>query len=155
MNYNSMSDYELLHYLDLSSDDPLIRRLINVLAKTRGALIDDLESAGMDSQSWTFGEGWNKFSPGQYIEELRNDVRHAEDDLELAQRELEQMADERDQLKTRNIMQLITEAQQEKNAAASRANEAWTETNRVRKENDKLREQIDMWGRLNHIKQGA
>jgi hypothetical protein len=155
MNYNSMSDYELLHYLDLSSDDPLIRRLINVLAKTRGALIDDLESAGMDSQSWTFGEGWVKYSPGQYIEELRNDVRHAEDELELAQRELEQMADERDQLKTRSIMQLITEAQQEKNAAASRANEAWTETNRVRKENDKLREQIDMWGRLNHVKQGA
>jgi uncharacterized protein (DUF3084 family) len=122
-----------------------------VLTRTRGALIDDLESAGMDSQSWTFGEGWNKFSPGQYIEELRNDVRHAENELELAQEALEQAIDERDQLKTRNIMQLITEAQQEKNAAASRANEAWTETNRVRKENDKLREQIDMWGRLNQI----
>ena len=155
MNYNSMSDQELLHYLDLSTSDPLIRRLINVLTRTRGALIDDLESAGMDSQSWTFGEGWNKFSPGQYIEELRNDLRRAEDELELAQEELQQAIDERDQLKTRNIMQLITEAQQEKNAAASRANEAWTETNRVRKENDKLREQIDMWGRLNHIKQGA
>ena len=151
MNYNSMSDYELLHYLDLSSDDLLIRRLINVLTKTRGALIDDLESAGMDSQSWTFGEGWNKFSPGQYIEELRNDIRHAEDELELAQEELEQAINERDQLKTRNIMQLITEAQQEKNAAASRANEAWTETNRVRKENDKLREQIDMWGAMNRV----
>jgi hypothetical protein len=151
MNYNSMSDQELLHYLDLSSNDPLIRRLINVLTRTRGALIDDLESAGMDSQSWTFGEGWNKFSPGQYIEELRNDVRRAEDELELAQEALEQAIDERDQLKTRNIMQLITEAQQEKNAAASRANEAWTETNRVRKENDKLREQIDMWGAMNRV----
>ena len=152
MNYHSMSAYELLHYLDLSSDDPLIRRLINVLAKTRGALIDDLESAGMDSQSWTFGEGWNKFSPGQYIEELRNDVRHAEDELELAQEELQQAIDERDQLKTRNIMQLITEAQQEKNAAASRANEAWKEANRVREENAKLREQIDMWGSLNRVR---
>jgi hypothetical protein len=155
MNYNSMSDQELLHYLDLSSNDPLIRRLINVLTRTRGALIDDLESAGMDSQSWTFGEGWNKFSPGQYIEELRNDLRRAEDDLEMAQHELQQAMDDIDQLKTRTIMQLITEAQQEKNAAASRANEAWQETNRVRKENDKLREQIDMWGRLNHVKQGA
>jgi hypothetical protein len=155
MNYNSMSDQELLHYLDLSSNDPLIRRLINVLAKTRGALIDDLESAGMDSQSWTFGEGWNKFSPGQYIEELRNDIIHAENELELAQEELRQAMDDIDQLKTRTIMQFITEAQQEKNAAASRANEAWQETNRVRKENDKLREQIDMWGRLNHVKQGA
>jgi hypothetical protein len=155
MNYNSMSDQELLHYLDLSSNDPLIRRLINVLAKTRGALIDDLESAGMDSQSWTFGEGWNKFSPGQYIEELRNDLRRAEDDLELAQDELRQAIDERDQLKVRGVMQLIEEVQSEKRISKARADEAWTETNRVRQENAKLREQIDMWGRLNQVKQGA
>jgi hypothetical protein len=155
MNYNSMSDQELLHYLDLTSSDPLIRRLINVLAKTRGALIDDLEAAGMDPQRWTFGDNWTKFSPGQYIEELRNDIRNAEDKLELAQEELEQVINERDQLKTRTIMQFISEAQQEKNAAAVRANEAWAETNRVREENSKLREQIDMWGRLNHIKQGV
>jgi hypothetical protein len=155
MNYNSMSDQELLHYLDLSSNDPLIRRLINVLAKTRGALIDDLESAGMDSQSWTFGEGWNKYSPGQYIEELRNDLRRAKDDLELAQDELRQAIDERDQLKVRGVMQLIEEVQSEKRISKARADEAWTETNRVRQENAKLREQIDMWGRLNQVKQGA
>jgi hypothetical protein len=151
MNYNTMSDQELLHYLDLSSDDPLIRRLINVLAQTRGALIDDLESAGMDSQSWTFGEGWNKYSPGQYIEELRNDIRRAEDELELAQEELEQAIDERDQLKTRTTMQFIAEVQKEQDAAASRENAAYKEAARVREENNKLREQIDMWGRLNHV----
>lgn len=151
MNYHSMADHELLHYLDLSSDDPLIRRLINVLRRTRGALIDDLESAGMDSQSWTFGEGWNKYSPGQYIEELRNDVSHAEDELELAQDELRQVIDERDQLKTRTIMQFITEVQKEQNAAASRENAAYKEAARVREENDKLREQIDMWGAMNRI----
>ena len=151
MNCNSMSDHELLHYLDLSSNDPLIRRLINVLAKTRGALIDDLESAGMDSQSWTFGEGWNKYSPGQYIEELRNDVSRAEDELELAQEELEQMRDERDQLKTRNIMQFIEEVNKEKNRCSLIASDAMKESNKVREENDKLREQIDMWGRMNQL----
>ena len=155
MNYNSMSDQELLHYLDLSSNDPLIRRLINVLAKTRGALIDDLESAGMDSQSWTFGEGWNKFSPGQYIEELRNDVRHAEDELELAQDDLRQAIDERDQLKTRTIMQFMDEVNKEKIRCSLIASDAMKESNKVREENDKLREQIDMWGKLNQVKQGA
>jgi hypothetical protein len=151
MNYNAMSDTEFMHYLDLYSEDPVVRRLVDVLTRTRGALIDDLEHAGMDSQSWTFGEGWNKYSPGQYIEELRNDVRHAESELELAQEELQQAIDERDQLKVRSVMQLIEEVQQEKNASASRANEAWKEANRVREENAKLREQIDMWGRLNHV----
>jgi hypothetical protein len=155
MNYNSMSDQELLHYLDLTSDDPVIRRLINVLAKTRGALIDDLESAGMDSQSWTFGDSWIKYSPGQYIEELRNDVRRAEDDLELAQDELRQAIDERDRLKVRGVMQLIEEVNREKTRCSLIASDAMKESNRVREENDKLREQIDMWGRLNHVKQGA
>lgn len=40
MNYNSMTDTELLHYLDFYSEDPLIRRLVDVLTRTRGALID-------------------------------------------------------------------------------------------------------------------
>jgi hypothetical protein len=151
MNYRSMSDQELLHYLDLTSNDPLIRRLINVLAKTRGALIDDLESAGMDSQSWTFGEGWTKYSPGQYIEELRNDLRQAEDELELAQAELEQAIDERDQLKVRGVMQLIDEVNKEKIRCSLMASDAVKESNRVREENDKLREQIDMWGKLNKV----
>lgn len=155
MNYNSMSDTEILHYLDLYSDDPLIRRLINVLAKTRGALIDDLEHAGMDSQSWTFGEGWGKFSPGQYIEELRNDVRRVEDELELAQEELEQMRDERDQLKTRNITQFIEEVKQEKKANQDLVKDAMATVQAYKKENERLKEQIDMWGRLNHVKQGA
>jgi hypothetical protein len=137
--------------LDLTSTDPLIRRLINVLAKTRGALIDDLESAGMDSQSWTFGEGWTKYSPGQYIEELRNDLRQAEHELELAQEELEQAINERDQLKVRSVMQLIEEVNQEKTRCSLIASNAMKDANRVREENDKLREQIDMWGRLNHV----
>lgn len=151
MNYNSMSDQELLHYLDLTSGDPLIRRLINVLARTRGALIDDLEAAGMNSQSWTFGDSWTKYSPGQYIEELRNDVRRAEDELELAQRELEQVIDERDQLKVRSVMQLIEEVNKEKTRCSLVASNAIKESEKVKKENDKLREQIDMWGAMNRV----
>lgn len=151
MNYDSMADHELLHYLDLYSDDPLIRRLINVLARTRGALIDDLVDAGMDAQDWTFGDGWNKFSPGQYIQELRHDVERAEDELRLAQHELMDLEDECKQLRTRTVVQLIEEVQEERRAANAKANEAYREVDRVRKDNDKLREQIDMWGRLNHV----
>lgn len=62
------------------------------------------------------------------------------------------MLDECEQLKTRTIMQFITEVQQEKNVAASRADEAWKEANRVREENAKLREQIDMWCAMNRVR---
>jgi hypothetical protein len=151
MNYNAMSDHELMHYLDLHSTDPVVRRLIGVLARTRGALINDLEAVGMDSQSWTFGEGWNKFSPGQYIEELRNDVERSEDELRLAQDELSGMLDECERLKTRTIMQFIEEVQSEKRISKANADEAYKEAARVRQENAKLREQIDMWGAMNRV----
>ena len=151
MNYNAMSDHELMHYLDLYSTDPVVRRLIGVLTRTRGALINDLEAAGMDSQSWTFGEGWNKFSPGQYIQELRNDVERAEDELRLAQHDLADLEDERDRLKARSIMQFVEEVQQEKRAATHKVLAAQEETKRVAQENAKLREQIDMWGAMNRV----
>lgn len=151
MNYNAMSDHELMHYLDLYSTDPVVRRLIGVLARTRGALIDDLEAVGMDSQRWTFGDGWTKYSPGQYIEELRHDVERAEDELRLAQDELSGMQDECDRLKTRTIMQFIEEVQSEKRISKANADEAHKEAARVRQENAKLREQIDMWGAMNRV----
>ena len=151
MNYNAMSDHELMHYLDLYSEDPVVRRLIGVLARTRGALIDDLVDAGMDAQDWTFRDGGVRWSPGQYIQELRNDVERVEDELRLAQHELMDLQDECERLSARTIMQLIEEVQSEKRISKSRADEAWKEANRVREENAKLREQIDMWGRLNKV----
>lgn len=146
-----MSDTEFMHYLDVYSDDPVVRRLVNVLAKTRGALIDDLVDAGMDAQDWTFGDGWSRESPGQYIQTLRHELDQAESDLRLAQKELADMQDECDRLRTRTIMEFIEEVQEEKRVAKSRADQAYREVDRVRKDNDKLREQIDMWGRLNHV----
>lgn len=151
MNYNAMSDAEFMHYLDLHSEDPLVRRLIGVLERTRGALIDDLVDAGMDAQDWTFGDGWSRSSPGQYIQELRHERDQAESDLRLAQHELEEAIHERDELKTRNIMQFIEEVHAEKKSIQVKADAAYREANRVREENDKLREQIDMWGAMNRV----
>lgn len=155
MNYNSMTDTELLHYLDLYSDDPLIRRLVDVLQNTRGALVNDLENAGMDPKTWTFKTDWQDQYPGDYIIQLRNDLDRAEEELSDLQRELAQVEDERDQLKVRSVMQLIDEVNKEKIRCSVIASDAIKESNKVKEENAKLREQIDMWGRLNHVKQGA
>lgn len=149
MNYNAMTDLELLHYLDIYSDDPLIRRLIDVLAKTRGAIISDLEDAGMDPQTWTFGDGWNKMFPGQYITDLESQVRYAEDELEHTKYKLEESETELDQLKTRSIMDFVQEVWQEKRTATFKVQEALKEAENQRKENDRLKEQLDMWGRMN------
>ena len=150
MNYNSMNDTELLHYLDLYSGDPLIQRLIGVLSRTQGALIEDLEDAGMDTHSWTFDDGYIKRSPGQHIQELQHERNSAESELRLAQHELEQVSKERDQLAARGVMELIDEVNVIRKLSNAQTAAAQQDANRVREENAKLREQIDMWGKMNY-----
>lgn len=151
MNYNAMTDLELLHYLDIYSDDPVIRRLIDVLTRTRGAIISDLEAAGMDPQTWTFEADYCKMYPGEYITDLRNRNSELESDLEHTKYNLEEMTTERDELKTRSIMEFIDEVWQEKRTNAFKVSEALKETAQVKEQNAKLREQIDMWGKLNKV----
>ena len=151
MNYNAMTDLELLHYLDIYSNDPLIRRLIEVLEKTRGEIISDLEEAGMDPQTWTFGDGWNKMFPGQYITDLKKQLEYTEEELESVKYKLEEAETELDELKTRSIMDFVQEVWQEKRTASFKVSEAMKEVEQVKALNAKLTEQIDMWGKLNKV----
>lgn len=145
MNYNSMTDLELLHYLDIYSDDPLIRRLIDVLTRTRGEIISDLEEAGMDPQTWTFGDGWNKMFPGQYITDLKKQLEYTEEELEDLKYKLEQTREERDELKTRSLMDFVQEVWQEKRTNEHLVKEAISTVNAYKKENEELREKLGMW----------
>jgi hypothetical protein len=145
MNYNSMTDLELLHYLDLCSDDPLIRRLIDVLTRTRGEIISDLEEAGMDPQTWTFGDGWNKMFPGQYITDLKKQLEYTEEELEDMKYKLEQTREERDELKTRSLMDFVQEVWQEKRTSENLVKESIATVNAYKKENEELKEKINVW----------
>lgn len=149
MNYNSLTDLELLHYLDLYSNDPLIRRLVDLLSNTRGAIISDLEAAGMDPQTWTFETSWQKVYPGEYIMQLRNDLNEAESDLEHTKYKLEEAETELGEMKTRSIMDFVQEVWQEKKTASFKVSEALKEAEHQKKENDRLKEQIDMWAKMN------
>ena len=151
MNYNAMTDLELLHYLDLYSTDPLIRRLVDLLSTTRGAIISDLEAAGMDPQTWTFETDWHKMYPGEYIEQLRRDRDEAESDLSHTKYKLEEAETELDEMKTRSIMDFVQEVWQEKKTATFKVQEALKEAKAQKEENDRLREKIDMWGRMNRV----
>jgi hypothetical protein len=155
MNYNSMTDVELLHYLDLYSEDPLIRRLVNFLSNTRGGLISDLEAAGMDPHTWQFETEWQHMYPGDYIQQLRRDVDELESDLNHTKYKLEEAETELGEMKTRSIMDFVQEVWQEKRTASFKVQEALKEAEHQKKENDRLREQIDMWGKLNQVKERA
>ncbi len=151
MNYDSMSDQELIHYLDIYSDDPLLRRLANMLSKTRGGLVSDLEAAGMDPDTWMFATEWQHMYPGDYIQLLRRDLEEAESDLEHTKYKLEEAETELGELKTRSIMDFVQEVWQEKKTATFKVQEALKEAKAQKEENDRLREKIDMWGVMNKV----
>lgn len=155
MNYNAMTDMEMLHYLDLYSEDPVVRRLVNLLSNTRGALLTDLENAGMDPQTWMFETKWQDYYPGDYIIHLQRELERAEEELKILQQEHEELQDKYDQVKTRTIMQFVEEVQAEKRAASYKVQEAMNQAKKQKEENDRLREQIDMWGRINQVKQNV
>jgi len=151
MNYNSMTDFELLHYLDLYSTDPVIRRLVDFLSNTRGGLITDLEAAGMDPHTWQFETDWQHMYPGDYIQQLRRDRDEAESDLNRTKYELEDLEEKYNELKTRTIMDFVQEVWQEKKTATFKVQEAMKEVEQVKEQNAKLKEQIDMWGKMNRV----
>ena len=152
MNYNAMGDSELLHYLDLCSEDPLIRRLVNILATTRGGLITDLENAGMNTNTWTFETDWQDMYPGDYIIYLRRQLEQAEEDYEDVKRCKEELEDECDRLKQRSILEFLKEVEREKINSQDLVREAMKTVKAFKDENESLKEKIDMWGRMNQVR---
>lgn len=147
MNYNAMTDRELLHYLDLYSNDPVVRKLANMI----DSMFSELEQAGMDPKTRMFGSGWEDQSPADYIISLQRDLQNVQDELEHTKYKLEEAETELDELKTRSIMDFVQEVWQEKRTASFKVSEAMKEVEQVKALNAKLTEQIDMWGRLNKV----
>lgn len=151
MNYNAMSDTEFMHYLDIYNDDPVVRRLVGVLERTRGALVDDLVDAGMDARDWTFGDGWSRESPGQYIRDLQYQIRSLENDNDDLRKHKEELEDECDRLKSRSVMEFLQEVEREKIENQSLVREAMKTVKSYKEENENLKKKIDMWGALNRV----
>jgi predicted nucleotide-binding protein (sugar kinase/HSP70/actin superfamily) len=149
MNYDSMTDRELMHYLDLYSDDPLIRRLARMLTNAEHGIIAELEEVGMNPETWKFDDDWGAMHPSEYIEQLRRDVREAEDGLSDLRYRHEDLEEKYNELKTRTIMDFVQEVWQEKRTASFKVQEALKEAQAQKEENDRLREKIDMWARMN------
>lgn len=152
MNYNAMGDAELLHYLDLYSEDPLIRRLVTILATTRGGLITDLENAGMDPNTWQFETDWQSMYPGDYIIYLRRQLEQTEEDYEDVKRCKEELEDECLRLKSRSILEFLQEVERERSESQSLVKEAMKTVKAFKDENQSLKEKIDMWGRMNQVR---
>lgn len=151
MNYNVLTYRELVHYLDFNSTDPVVRKLVSMLTDGPNDMFAGLVEAGMDPRTGVFSSGYRDMTPGEYIQDLEAEVRQLNESNDDLQCRLEWAEDERDQLKTRNIVDFIEEVQAEKRANQDLVRESIATVQAYKKENDKLKEQIDMWGRMNRV----
>jgi hypothetical protein len=155
MNLNHLSDVELLRYLDLTSTDPTIIRLINMLSAPNGGLVGDLVEAGMDPNTWVFTEDYQDYFPGEYITHLQKMVDYEQQDRVIAESDLADMREEVDRLSRRSVTQLLVDAEQAIGTAEANhryavreAEKAHEVIDRVQAENRHLKEQLGMWNIL-------
>ena len=149
MNYNSMTAKELIHYLDLYNDNPVVRRLVSLFSND--SLMADLVDAGMDPDTQLFQNQWGHESPGEYIRGLRSSLDDAEHEASQLRYRCEDLEDELEQLKTRSIMDFIEEVRHVKRNSEELVSDAMKTIKAYKDENESLKEKIDMWGRMNKV----
>lgn len=144
MNLNHLTDNELIDYVIKYEDDPVKIRLATYMDSYPGAILDDLEHAGMDPTFCNFRSIINdsEYLPGQYITHLEEEVRYLQEQLYEAQKEIEE-------LKPMSVAELIATLRQETLAEKYRKEDAERKRWQAEKEKEDMKSKLDMWAILN------
>lgn len=136
---------ELINYIDLNSTDPMVRRLLEILQDRDESIVEGLVQAGMDPVDHRFDYDGYYYSPGQYIDQLRNDVDFHEREAQEWEEKYQNMKDERDQLRARSVADLLADMRERIRRAEATAGEADREVTRLQRRNADLEEKINVW----------
>ena len=140
----NMTDNELIDYTIKFDNDPVRVRLATYMERHPGAILDDLERAGMDQSDCTFRDKdtCNDYLPGQYIIHLEDEIRYLQEQLHDALDEIESM-------KPMKISELIEQLRQgittEKYMREKAERQRW----QAEKEREEMKQKLDMWAILN------
>jgi len=140
---NHLTDKELIDYTIKFSDDSEKVRLATAMERITGAIIDDLEDAGMDPTFCTFRSEWGgEYHPGRYITLLEDEIRIRDEDILQLRKELEEQ-------KARTIADLIGELKQEIKTANWMAEEARRDRDKAEGDRAIMKDKLSMWTKLN------
>lgn len=138
-NLLTMSEREMVHYLDMYSEDPVIHRLLGMITYTRDEyqyLVENLADAGMDQDFLVFH---GMTSPGSYIKELEFQVEELE-------REKSSLEEELDELKTKTVVEFIAEVRQEQLELKQQMYIVKNDNGILQRRAEELQAKLDMWG---------
>jgi len=139
-----MTDNELIDYTIKFDNDPVRVRLATCMDRHPGAILDDLERAGMDQTDCTFRDKdtCNDYLPGQYITHLKEEVRYLQEQLHDALDEIEEM-------KTMKVSDLISQLRQEVVTEKYMREAAERSRYNAQQEKEEMKNKLDMWAILN------
>ena len=144
MNLNHLTDNELLDHIIKYDEDPVRVRLATYMERVPGAIIDDLEFAGMDPTFCNFRSIVNhsEYHPGMYISHLETEVEYLQDRIGELHEELEK-------LKARTVLDLMEELKNQIRSAEFSAREAIRERDKAQENESLMKHKLDMWALLN------
>jgi hypothetical protein len=140
----NMTDNELIDYTIKFDNDPVRVRLATYMDRHPGAILDDLERAGMDQTDCTFRDKdtCNDYLPGQYISHLEDEIDYLEEKLAEAYKEIEEM-------KTMKVSELIEQLRQEILTEKYMREKAEKSRYEAHQEREEMKNKLDMWAVLN------
>jgi hypothetical protein len=143
MNMN-ITDNELIDYTIKFDNDPVRVRLATYMDRHPGAILDDLERAGMDETFCTFRSivTETEYLPGQYISHLENEIEYLNEQLKQALDEIEEM-------KTMKVSELISQLRQEVVTEKYMRERAERSRYEAHTEREEMKSKLDMWAILN------
>ena len=148
MNLNHLSDKELIQYADKHTEDPLVRRLVDILMARTEGLVTELIEAGMHSVEWTFEYDHMVYSPKDYIEHLLKQISYTEDDLWVAQGELRDRIDDLKKLEARTVLEFMAELKKTIERADAERDQARQERDHARNSEHNMKSKMKVWRAL-------
>lgn len=139
-----MTDNELIDYTIKFDTDPVRVRLATYMERHPGAILDDLERAGMDEIYCTFKseENGSEYLPGQYISHLENEIEYLHEQLTEAHKEIEE-------LKPMKVSELIEQLRQEITAEKHYRQQADRSRYEALEQREEMKSKLDMWAIMN------
>jgi hypothetical protein len=140
----NMTDNELIDYTIKFDNDPVRVRLATYMDRYPGAILGDLERAGMDPVYCNFRDKdtCNDYLPGQYISHLENEIEYLNEQLKQALDEIEEM-------KTMKVSELIEQLRQEVLTEKYMRETAERSRYNAHQEKEEMKNKLDMWAVLN------
>ena len=140
----NMTDNELIDYTIKFDNDPVRVRLATYMDRHPGAILDDLERAGMDETFCTFRSivTETEYLPGQYISHLEYEIGYLQEQLDQAYKEIEEM-------KPMKVSELISQLRQEITTEKHMRESAERSRYNAHQEREDMKKKLDMWAVLN------